>query len=156
MLFVLQFVFIIDILFCFWLLFIFIVLVFFMMFLVFCVWFCLLNLFSLFFIVFFVLVVDICYSSLCLWLLLFCVRCPWSCRGGFLLLHSGHRARLPPSLRSINHPLLLLFIVSVHCSWTCSLFLLLFFEHQKKKDKNKNNEQIIIRNNKPPEQQPQI
>ena len=84
--------------------------------------------FSLFFILFFVLVVVIWSCSLCLCLLLFFVLCPWSCRGGFLLLHSGHRARLPPSLRSINHPLLVLFIVSVHCSWTCSLSLLLFFE----------------------------
>ena len=69
--------------------------------------------FSLFLIVFFV------YS------LLF-VLCPWSCRGGFLLPHAGHHARLPPRFPSIIQPLMFLFIVFVPCSCSCSLLLMLF------------------------------
>jgi len=57
----------------------------------------------------------------------FFVICPWSCRGAFLLPHSDHRARLPPSLPWINPPLKWLFIVFVHCSSTCSLCLMLSF-----------------------------
>ena len=75
---------------------------------------------------FFVFVV-LCICSSLKFECVFFVICHWSCRGAFLLPHSGHRARLPPSLPWINHPLKWLFIVFVHCSSTCSLCLMLSF-----------------------------
>ena len=49
-------------------------------------------------------------------LLVLLVLCPWSCRGGFLLPHSGHRARHPhPSHETIMS----------WCSWSLCLFIVL-------------------------------
>ena len=93
--------------------------------LVYCFWFRLLNMFlcsgcSLC-VLCFVFVVSFKFECV------FFVICPWPCRGAFLLPHSDHRARLPPSLPWINPPLKWLFIVFVHCSSTCSLCLMLSF-----------------------------
>ena len=93
----------------------------------FVLWFCFLNLLFLcswscsVFLLLLVFVLCLYYS---VHSLLF-VLCPWSRRGGFLLPHAGHHAKLPPSFSSINHPLRFLFIVFVPCSWICSLLLML-------------------------------